>query len=245
VAQLDNNNEIKQTEEIVKIQQLTLPAEGTEGLGTGLYDICPSAEEPVLPTKRAARSATVAATPNAKMSVYTRFGDSGKTALYAGKTVSKASQRINACGAVDELNSAIGLSLCEIKNAKIKKELISIQKDLFEIGASLASNIENKKLQAYLKERVREFEKRIDILTKDLTILNHFILPGGGKAGSFLHLTRTICRRAEREVVALFEREKIYKEVLIYMNRLSDLLFTYARFINHSQKKKEIIWYKK
>lgn len=176
------------------------------------------------------------------MSVYTRFGDKGKTSLYGGKTVSKGSLRVDAYGSLDELNSAIGVVLFEIKNPEIKKELLLIQNDLFEIGASLASSIENKKLEEYLKKRVKDFEKQIDSLSEKLPELINFILPGGGKGSSFLHLTRTVCRRSERRVAELSEKESINKETLIYINRLSDLLFTFARFINYKEKKKEIIW---
>lgn len=183
------------------------------------------------------------------MSIYTRFGDKGKTSLYGGKTVSKGSLRIDAYGSLDELNSAIGVILSEIKDsprgeagAGIKKELLLIQNDLFAIGASLASNIENKKLEEYLSKRVKDFEKQIDNLSAKLPELMNFILPGGRKAGSFLHLTRTVCRRSERRVVELSEKENVGKETLIYINRLSDLLFTFARFINYKDKKKEIIW---
>ncbi|MCL5434806.1 MAG: cob(I)yrinic acid a,c-diamide adenosyltransferase [Patescibacteria group bacterium] len=176
------------------------------------------------------------------MSVYTRFGDKGKTSLYGGKAVSKGSLRIDAYGSLDELNSAIGVVLTEIQNPGVKKELLLIQNDLFAIGASLASNMENKKLGEYLKKRVRDFEKQIDSLSEKLPELMNFILPGGGKAGSFLHLARTVCRRSERRVVELLEKENVNKETLIYINRLSDLLFTFARYINYQEKKKEIIW---
>jgi len=176
------------------------------------------------------------------MSIYTRFGDKGKTSLYGGKTVSKGSLRIDAYGSLDELNSAIGVVLSGIKEPGIKKELLLIQNDLFAIGASLASSIENKKLEEYLKKRVKDFEKQIDSFSKKLPELMNFILPGGGKVGSSLHLARTVCRRSERRVVELSEKEDINKETLIYINRLSDLLFTFARFINYKDKKKEIIW---
>ncbi len=176
------------------------------------------------------------------MSVYTRFGDKGKTSLYGGKTVSKGSLRIDAYGSLDELNSAIGVVLTEIQNPDIKKELLLIQNDLFAIGASLATSLENKKLEEYLRKRVKDFEKQIDSLSEKLPELMNFILPGGGKGGSLLHLTRTVCRRSERRVVELSEKESVSKETLIYINRLSDLLFTLARFINYKDKKKEIIW---
>jgi cob(I)alamin adenosyltransferase len=179
------------------------------------------------------------------MSIYTRFGDKGKTSLYGGKTVSKGSLRVDAYGSLDELNSAIGVALFEIKNSAIKKELVIIQNDLFEIGASLASSIKNIKLEKYLEKRVKGFEKQIDSLSGKLPELMNFILPGGGKGGSFLHLARTVCRRAERRITELAEAEEISGKTIVYINRLSDLLFTYARFINYKEKKKETIWSKR
>ena len=176
------------------------------------------------------------------MGIYTRFGDKGKTSLYGGKTVSKGSLRIDAYGSIDELNSWVGVVVSETRDVKIKKELLVIQNDLFEIGASLASTIENKKYQGYFGKRVKEFEERIDTLTKKLPELSNFILPGGGRSGSRLHIARTVCRRAERRVAQLSEKEKVNEEILIYINRLSDLLFTFARYTNYKEKKKEIVW---
>ncbi|HUD09208.1 MAG TPA: cob(I)yrinic acid a,c-diamide adenosyltransferase [Patescibacteria group bacterium] len=177
------------------------------------------------------------------MPIYTRFGDKGKTALHTGKTVSKGSVRVEAYGNLDELNSFLGVVLSQIKDKKIKQELLEIQNDLFEIGASLAGPGEKKyqKLAQKLKVRVMEFEKEIDTLTQKLPKLKNFILPGG-KTGSLLHYARTIARRAERRTVILAEKEKVLKEVLVYLNRLSDLLFMFARIINHREKQTEIIW---
>lgn len=178
------------------------------------------------------------------MPIYTKFGDKGKTSLFAGKIVSKASSRVNTYGTLDELNSYIGVILSKTKNKKLQKDLTIVQKDLFEIGAYLAnpSKENNKILEKYLEEQVLGFEKEIDDLTKTLPPLKNFILPGGGEVGAMLHFARTLTRRAERRVVELSEREKVSSEILIYMNRLSDLLFMYARFINKKQNIKEIIW---
>ena len=178
------------------------------------------------------------------MGIYTKFGDKGKTALFGGKTVSKGSTRVEAYGNLDELNSFLGIVISDIKDKKIEKSLVEIQNDLFEIGSSIASTATNKhkELAQYLKKRVEMFEKDIDNTTKKLPELENFILPGGSGAGSRLHFARTIARRAERRMVALAEKEKILAEVLIYLNRLSDLLFTYARFINMKTRKKEIKW---
>lgn len=178
------------------------------------------------------------------MSIYTKFGDKGKTSLYAGKTVSKGSLRVNAYGTIDELNSFLGIVLTSVRNKEINKKIIQIQKDLFEVGASLASPATNKHevLSKYFKKRVLEFEKEIDSLTKKLPKLENFILPGGSITGANLHFARTLVRRAERRVVELSEKERINVSIIIFLNRLSDLLFMYARFINYKNKKKEILW---
>ena len=178
------------------------------------------------------------------MSIYTKFGDKGKTSLYGGKTVSKGSTRVESYGAIDELNSYLGIVLSTLKNKTLKIKLIQIQKDLFEIGSSLSSLSTNKdiNLAKYLSLRTKDFEAEIDTLTKKMPELENFILPGGGKTGSNLHFARTLVRRAERRVVLLSEKEKVLPEILIFINRLSDHLFTYARFINFKEKKKEIIW---
>ncbi len=159
--------------------------------------------------------------------------------MFGGKRASKASLRVEAYGTVDELNSVIGISIAETKNLKLKTGLIKIQSDLFEIGAALASlGMVN------LGNRVDEFEKMIDEMTKGLPELRNFILPGGGIVGSQLHFARTICRRAERKIVELSQKEEVDKSILIYFNRLSDLLFTMARFANYQEKQREDIWVK-
>jgi cob(I)alamin adenosyltransferase len=176
------------------------------------------------------------------MPIYTRFGDKGKTALFGGKTVSKGNIRVEAYGNLDELNSFLGLCLSQIKDKKIKAELLQIQSDLFEIGACLAGPGKTyQELGKKLKQRVLDFEKTIDTLTKKLPKLNNFILPSG-RTGALLHYARTISRRAERRTVALSEKEKVLDEVLVYLNRLSDLLFTFARAINFQEKQTETIW---
>lgn len=176
------------------------------------------------------------------MSVYTRTGDKGKTSLYQGKRVWKSSPRIEAIGSVDELNSLVGVVLAQIKSSKFgvqSSELVRIQNDLFEIGAKLA-NPSSKLIN--LENRVKDFEKIIDELTGKLPQLNNFILPGGSLTGSHLHLARTVSRRAERRIVELSQQEKVQPEIITYINRLSDLLFMFARYINYSEKKKEIAW---
>ena len=172
--------------------------------------------------------------------IYTRTGDKGQTGLFSGIRISKASLRIEAIGTVDELNSVIGFAISNIKNQRsnITKELVEIQRDLFTIGAALA----NPSQKIDLSKRIREFENLIDKMTKKLPPLFNFILPGGGKAGSSLHLARTVSRRAERRIVSLSNKEKVAEDVLIYINRLSDLFLTMSRFINQKENQKETIW---
>ncbi|MBI2034716.1 MAG: cob(I)yrinic acid a,c-diamide adenosyltransferase [Candidatus Levybacteria bacterium] len=189
------------------------------------------------------------------MKIYTRTGDKGQTSLFGGRRVSKSSLRVEAYGTVDELNSAIGVVIAESQkskvksqnyNLKVKSELEKIQNDLLTIGSMLAS-LESKNQELRIKNlelRTKEFEELIDELTSKLPELHNFILPGGGKAGSLLHFARTVCRRAERRAVALAGKEHVPSEVLIYFNRLSDLLFTMARYTNMKEKKQEIIWRK-
>lgn len=180
------------------------------------------------------------------MSVYTRAGDKGKTHLYQGKVVSKGDLRIETIGFIDELNSLLGVVVSQLRDKKLKEELLRIQSDLFEIGALLAnphsagSGQASSKLK--LSERVREFEKIIDKLEKDLPALSNFILPGGGRVGSYLHLARTVVRRAERKIADLLEKEGVQEEIVVYINRLSDLLFMMARLMNYKENKKETKW---
>lgn len=141
----------------------------------------------------------------------------------------------------------------EAGSAKLKAELAKVQSDLFEVAAVLATPKDTrvskgqkiqKELPQYLYKRVEEMEHAIDALTEEMPSLRAFILPGGGRGGALLHQARTVCRRAERRIVGLAQRERVPSEILTYMNRLSDLLFTMARFVNHKEKHKEILWNK-
>jgi cob(I)alamin adenosyltransferase len=173
--------------------------------------------------------------------IYTRIGDGGTTFLFSGKKVSKSDLRVEVYGAVDELNSLTGVVLSsKYQISSIKKELIEIQNDLLDISSVLTSP--KSKSLSFLEKRVREFEDFIDQMTAQMPKLNNFILPGGGKTGATLHFARAVCRRAERKIVALSDKERIDNNIIIYFNRLSDLLFTMARFTNFKEKKKEIIW---
>lgn len=176
------------------------------------------------------------------MPIYTRRGDRGQTSLFGGTRVLKSATRVDTYGTIDELNSVLGLVVAQlsVKHSPLKKELEKIQHNLFAIGSYLA-NPQAEPL-ADLSKRVEEFEKMIDEQTAKMPELHNFILPGGGKAGASLHQARTVCRRAERRLVALMQEEEIDGLVVKYINRLSDLLFSTARFVNHKEKKKETLW---
>ncbi|HSA83353.1 MAG TPA: cob(I)yrinic acid a,c-diamide adenosyltransferase [Patescibacteria group bacterium] len=179
------------------------------------------------------------------MPIYTRTGDKGKTSLFDGTRVSKSHPRVDTYGTIDELNSMIGSAAAHLntKHGIVKKELEKIQHDLFDIGSALA--MPHPMPVIGLAERSQSFEKLIDQLTAKMPPIAYFILPGGGKGGSLLHVARTITRRAERHLVTLMKKEDIDETIIVYLNRLSDLLFTMARFVNHTDKKKEVKWIKK
>lgn len=164
--------------------------------------------------------------------VYTRTGDTGETSLVGGARVSKASQRVEAYGDVDELNSLIGLARACLKDAEVDETLSLIQNDLFTLGADLASpsEIDVPRIQTSFVETL---EQLADRFLAELEPLKEFILPGGSQAGATLHLARTVARRAERRVVHLSQTEAVNELAVVYLNRLSDLLFILARAANH------------
>lgn len=179
------------------------------------------------------------------MPIYTKFGDQGKTSLFGGDVVQKDDLRVDAYGSVDELNAVLGVVLSLSEDAPLNKLLLSIQSDLFSIGAQLASKTPSKTLSPRSTinlNRVSELEQEIDRMELELPPLRNFILPGGNKVAAMLHLARTICRRAERRVVALSQKEKVNPTIIVYINRLSDLLFVQARFVNYKKKVTETIW---
>ncbi len=177
------------------------------------------------------------------MKIYTKGGDSGTTSLFGGRRVDKDSARIEAYGNVDELNSLVGIILAEFPPFKISKKLIRLQHELFVLGSDLATPLDIKtKIPRISKTYISKLEKEIDTWQKELPELKKFILPGGGKVGSKLHLGRTVARRAERSIAALARLEKINGKTLIYINRLSDWFFVMARYINRLEKIKEVIW---
>jgi cob(I)alamin adenosyltransferase len=169
------------------------------------------------------------------MKIYTKTGDSGETGLFGGGRIEKHSQRIEACGTVDELNSLLGLVLAEHLPEPITGLLLRLQADLFSVGAEMASTgSEVARTSIISQSHVISLEDEIDSYERGLTELKHFILPGGSRAAAMLHLARTVCRRAERRVVALsrLSRESVSSVLLAYLNRLSDLMFVLARYVN-------------
>jgi cob(I)alamin adenosyltransferase len=176
--------------------------------------------------------------------IYTKTGDKGKSSLWGGKRVSKASSRIEAYGTVDELNSILGIVYAlDSLDKTIKKSIQKIQKELIIIGSDLATpiDISGKFKQVRIsKSPTTRLEKEIDKLSKILPRLSSFILPTGSFEGSVLHHARAVCRRAERNCVKLSNEEDINENVIVYLNRLSDWLFTAARYQNMKDNKIEV-----
>ena len=176
------------------------------------------------------------------MKIYTKTGDEGKTSLFDNSRVWKSDEMIMSYGAVDELNSSIGIALSLELDHEIKDILIKIQNDLFIVGSDLANpDMSDKKIRTTI-EMITFLEQKIDLLEPQLEPLTSFILPGGTLLASIIHLSRTISRRAETHVVALSQNEDINKDAAIYLNRLSDLMFILARSINHRKKISDIVW---
>ena len=177
--------------------------------------------------------------------IYTKTGDSGETALLGGKRVSKADPRVAAYGEVDELNAWLGLVRSIGSDAGLAAMLERIQRDLFAIGARLAdpgSKVAHRVAKtAVTDDDVTRLEDWIDLLESEVPVLRRFILAGGSRAGASLHVARTICRRAERTVVSL-GTEHVEPEILVYLNRLSDLLFVMARVANRRDGAPEFEW---
>ena len=172
--------------------------------------------------------------------IFTRTGDKGSTGLGDGSKTKKFSDRIIAMGAIDELNSMIGLMLTESLPPKINKILTVIQHHLFNLGGEI-SMPGHKVIQ---KKDVLELEEIITLYNKNLPPLKEFILPGGSRPAAFCHMARTICRRAEQAIFKLNAEDSINPFSLQYINRLSDLLFVLARVINKHKKVKDVFWKK-
>jgi cob(I)alamin adenosyltransferase len=175
------------------------------------------------------------------MKIYTRTGDHGETSLFGGTRVPKNDARIEAYGTVDELSSHLGVARASSLTAETDVELNRIQVDLFEIGAHLASP-GTSRFTGVDAQRIEDLERAIDVMEQDLTPLTSFILPGGTLAAAQLHVARTVCRRAERCVVALHDDTPATVSTVTYLNRLSDYLFVAARFANRKAGVEDVPW---
>lgn len=185
------------------------------------------------------------------MKIYTRTGDTGQTGLFGGQRVEKDSARVQAYGAIDELNATLGWALTQVDDADARGALSRIQNELLVAGADLATphpaDSENAPasfaaIPRISSESTRRLEDEIDRYETELAPLSNFILPGGSPGGAALHMARAVCRRAERHLVSLAHTETINGEVLRYINRLSDHLFDLARLVNQREGAVEQTW---
>ncbi len=185
------------------------------------------------------------------MNIYTKTGDKGMTSLFGGSRVLKSDLRIEAYGTIDELNAQMGLLRDNISQHIFRNELLKIQNQLFTIGSMLATNPDKKTLKNG-KERLNiplintedvfYLEHQIDKMNSSLPKMTHFIIPGGHPTVSLCHITRNVCRRAERRIVALSQDSFVNNTIIIYINRLSDYLFVLARKLSVENQVNEILW---
>jgi cob(I)alamin adenosyltransferase len=188
------------------------------------------------------------------MKIYTKQGDEGMSALFGGQKVRKDHPRLAAYGTIDEVNSHLGLSIATCKDAALKAQLETLQHRLFDLGADLATPLDSPhagKVTRIGPADVADLERQIDLATAELAPLKRFILPGGGLTAGHLHVARSTCRRAERELVALLGLDTVHtngggSEIsihsFIFVNRLSDLLFTLARLANKREGMPDVEW---
>ncbi len=174
------------------------------------------------------------------MPIYTKTGDDGTTAIFGGIRISKGDPQVEAYGSIDELTSIVGLVIAHLsKKDQLAKFFHTVQEDLMMIGSVLAGwggNVD------VLENRVEQMETYMDLFSKTLSPLTHFILPGGSITASHMHVARSVCRRAERKIVRL-TRDHMHCAIIVkYLNRLSDLFFVYARVINKKDRIKELSW---
>jgi cob(I)alamin adenosyltransferase len=177
------------------------------------------------------------------MKIYTKKGDDGVTSTFSGNRISKDSPIMHAQGIIDELNATIGISLAVNKFPEVKEILNAVQFDLFVLGSEITLSEQGDENKIKIAEvKIKFLEESIDDIEKKIPKLKHFILPGGSHLSAQLHFSRTVCRRAERELVAFINQTNYKTLALKYVNRLSDLLFVLARYANVLEKVKESIW---
>jgi len=177
--------------------------------------------------------------------IYTKTGDDGTTGLVGGNRVKKSSLRLDAYGTIDELNAHMGMLVAKLQQEEIQSILLEIQNKLFVIGSKLASDEKGKQITNSLDcsgKDIEKLEKAIDSFEEELPPLQHFILPGGSEQVSQCHITRTVCRRAERMTVQLAEVTEVESIIIQYLNRLSDFLFVLSRKVAKDQGVREISW---
>ncbi len=179
------------------------------------------------------------------MKIYTKTGDQGQTGLLGGDRVSKDSLRIHAIGEIDELNAYVGVCCLVVEDDTLKSMLIRVQNHLFDIGSELACPPNGKfDFTSVSASQISQLERELDEMEAELPPLKQFILPGGSVPSAHLHLLRTICRRAERAILALHSINPVRSELIIYVNRLSDWIFCISRLVNHRLGVEEQKWSK-
>jgi cob(I)alamin adenosyltransferase len=178
------------------------------------------------------------------MKIYTKAGDAGETSLFGGQRVSKAHVRIEAYGLVDQLNALLGIARLHVDDGELLAALDRIQSELFNLGSDLATphEVESSHIVRMQEADARTLEAEIDRFSAALPPLKTFILPGGSPAAAHLHMARTACRQAERATVRLAREEPLNPHALVYLNRLSDWLFTAARLANQRQQVEDVPW---
>ena len=178
------------------------------------------------------------------MKIYTKGGDRGETSLVGGVRVPKDAHRIQVYGTLDELNAILGMSIAsDVLSESLRSSFLRIQAELFQLGAELATPVGKKIKNALVGDpQVSLLEQEIDRMEEELPPLSHFILPGGTIGSSWVHLARTVSRRAERELVTLHHHEQVREEALRYVNRLSDFFFVAARHLNFIRGVSDVPW---
>lgn len=181
------------------------------------------------------------------MKIYTKTGDKGTTSLIGGKRVLKNSDKLNAYGTIDELNSFLGLLRAKTTDENIKNEILEIQNTLFNVGAHLALDENVEKIPEFAQindEKIEKIENLIDFFQENLPKITNFIIYGENELSAICHICRAICRRAEREIITVNQQYNISSNIITYVNRLSDLLFVLARVYTKNEEKSDFLWKK-
>ena len=181
------------------------------------------------------------------MKIYTKTGDKGTTSLIGGKRVLKNSDKLNAYGTIDELNSFLGLLRAKTTDENIKTEILDIQNTLFNVGAYLALDENVEKIPEFAQisdEKIKKLEDLIDFFQENLPKITNFIIYGENELPAICHVCRAVCRRAEREIITVNQQYNIDTNITTYINRLSDLLFVLARIYTKNEEKSDFLWKK-